>query len=188
MLTFHLTSVTAGTDRPCVEEWIKRIGHGDREALAMLYEETHAALYAYAWSMLKHAPDAQDVMHDCYMTVVRHAASYRAQGKPMAWMYTIARNLCIDRLRDRAKEAAYAAEDWEMPTLDREDMNADDRMVLAACMERLTEEERQIVVLHAVSGLRHREIADMLSSNLSAVLSKYHRALKKLRKEWEGGF
>ena len=46
MLTFHLTSVAIGTDRPCVEQLIERVGRGDREALAALYEETHAALYA----------------------------------------------------------------------------------------------------------------------------------------------
>ena len=187
MLTFHLTSVTAGTDRPCVEQWIVRVGDGDREALAALYEETHAALYAYAWSMLKHTQDAQDVLHDCYMAVVNHAANYRAQGKPMAWLYTIARNLCLQRLRDRAKTADMPNDGWDIPMSEREDMTADDRMVLRACMERLTDEERQIVVLHAVAGLRHREIAALLSCNLSTVLSKYHRSLKKLRKEWEGG-
>lgn len=187
MLTFYLTSVTAGTDRPCVEQLIARVGGGDREAFAALYEETHAALYAYAWSMVKHTQDAQDVLQDCYLAVANHAANYRAQGKPMAWLYTIARNLCLQRLRERAKVADMPNDDWEIPTSEREDMAADDRMVLRLCMERLTDEERQIVVLHAVAGLRHREIAELLSCRLSTVLSKYRRSLQKLRKEWEGG-
>ena len=46
----------------------------------------------------------------------------------------------------------------------------------------LNQQERQIVVLHAVSGFRHREIAQLLQLPLPTVLSKYHRALKKLKK------
>ena len=51
--------------------------------------------------------------------------------------------------------------------------------------EDLTEEERQIVILHAVAGFRHRETAELLDLALPTVLSKYHRALKKLRRHWK---
>lgn len=54
--------------------------------------------------------------------------------------------------------------------------------MLTECMNRLSDEERQIVMLHAVSGFKHREIAAILELSLPAVLSKYNRALKKLRK------
>ena len=54
-------------------------------------------------------------------------------------------------------------------------------------MTRLSDEERQIVVLHAVAGFKHREIADIVELPLPTVLSKYHRALKKLRAFLEKG-
>jgi RNA polymerase sigma-70 factor (ECF subfamily) len=53
--------------------------------------------------------------------------------------------------------------------------------VLDACLGQLSDEERQIVVLHAVAGFRHREIAALLELPLPTVLSKYSRALKKLK-------
>ena len=53
-------------------------------------------------------------------------------------------------------------------------------------MRLLSDEERQVVMLHAVSGLRHREIATLLEQPLSTVLSRYHRALAKLRRELSG--
>jgi RNA polymerase sigma-70 factor (ECF subfamily) len=59
-------------------------------------------------------------------------------------------------------------------------------MVIAACMEQLTEQERQIVALHALAGFKHREIAAILRLPLPTVLSKYNRALKKLRQHLEG--
>ena len=60
-------------------------------------------------------------------------------------------------------------------------VTAENKAAIRACMERLSDEERQIVVLHAVSGFKHREIASLLSLALPTVLSKYNRAIKKLR-------
>jgi RNA polymerase sigma-70 factor (ECF subfamily) len=60
-------------------------------------------------------------------------------------------------------------------------MTADDKVVLQQCMEVLSDTERQIVVLHAVSGFKHREIAAYLELPLATVLSKYHRAIKKMK-------
>ena len=65
-----------------------------------------------------------------------------------------------------------------LPESDR----SDEAMVLREAMRILSAEERQIVLLHAVSGLKHREIADDLGMPLATVLSKYRRALAKLRK------
>lgn len=65
--------------------------------------------------------------------------------------------------------------------------DADDRIVLEGVLSLLSEEEREIVILYAVTGMKHKEIAESLGLNLSTTLSKYYRALKKLRKYLEGG-
>ncbi len=107
--------------------------------------------------------------------------SYRPQGKPMAWIFTIVRNRCLQKLRERGRTADIPPEDWEPYLKSCDSVTPEDRLLIGACMERLTQEERQIVVLHAVSGFRHREIAQILQLPLPTVLSKYHRALKKLK-------
>ena len=96
-------------------------------------------------------------------------------------MFTITRNLAMDRLRHHARY-----HDGDFSELEFQDEfsfveNTGDRMVLETVLTRLTEEERRIVMLHAVSGLKHREIASSLNIPLSTVLSKYKRSLKKLR-------
>ena len=58
-------------------------------------------------------------------------------------------------------------------------------MVLKTAFELLSEEECRIIILHAVSGMRHREIGELLQLPVSTVLSKYNRGLKKLRRELE---
>ena len=54
-------------------------------------------------------------------------------------------------------------------------------MVLSSVLEKLSDDERQVVMLHAISGLKHREIAEMLGIPQATVISKYNRALGKLR-------
>ena len=73
-------------------------------------------------------------------------------------------------------------EDWEKYLQETDKTTIEDKMMIEACMGCLSEEEQQIVILHAVAGLKHREIAGILSINLSTALSKYNRALKKMRK------
>ena len=65
-------------------------------------------------------------------------------------------------------------------------MTPEDREVLQQALASLGDVERQVVLLHAVTGLKHREIAALLEMPLATVLSKYHRALKKLRVQLEG--
>ena len=163
-----------------LEACIARIEAGQTDALAELYDQTRVSVYSFALSMLKNVQDAEDVLHDCYLNVHAAAAGYRPQGKPLAWLLTITRNLCLRKLRQRSKTADAPPEDWERVLQQRPAVTPEDRVLLRACMQQLTDTERQIVALHAVAGFKHREIAHMLDLGLSTVLSKYHRALKKL--------
>lgn len=95
----------------------------------------------------------------------------------MAWILTIVRNLCLNILNENKKTLPLADADYI-----RTETNADDRLILSSCMELLDDVERQIVVLHAVAGFKHREIAQYLSIELSTVLSKYSRAMKKMKR------
>ena len=163
-----------------LDHWLAAIADGSSDALAMLYQETSSSVYAYALSLLKNSHDAEDVLHDCYLRVWTAASSYRSSGKPMAWILTIAKNLCRKQLRVRSRTETWPEEDWTN-SLESAEMTSDDKIVLQQCMEVLSDTERQIVVLHAVSGFKHREIAAYLELPLATVLSKYHRAIKKMK-------
>lgn len=164
-----------------LDHWIFGIASGDPEALDQLYHSTSASIYSFALSILKNPHDAEDVLHDCYLNIYAGAEGYRSSGKPMAWILTITKNLCYQKLRERQKTADLPQEDWEPWLIANEGLSQEDKVMIRQCMELLSDEERQIVSLHAVAGFRHREIAELLSLPLSTVLSKYHRAIKKLR-------
>ena len=160
-----------------LDRWIRGMARGDRDALSQLYQATGTAVFAYALSVLKNRSDAEDVMHDTFVSLWKNAGDYRSQGKPLAWIMTIARNHSYKQLQYRQRYQPLESDAW----LQSFPADPDDRLVLQQCMQALSDEERQILVLHAVAGCHFREIGELLKLNTSTVLSKYHRALKKVR-------
>lgn len=166
-----------------MEQAIGRMARGDRDAMRVLYAECAGAVYAYALSILKNAADAEDVLHDCFLKVWSAAPDYESRGKPMAWIFTIAKNLARSRLRERIRLFPLSDDDSVLPA--KESLPDEDRMLLEACLDELSDGEREIVILHAVGGLKHREIASIVKLPLGTVLSKYRRAIGKLRAKLE---
>jgi RNA polymerase sigma-70 factor (ECF subfamily) len=163
-----------------LDQWISQCAEGNTHALEQLYRATSPAVYAYLLSVLKDTHDAQDLLHETYLNIWTGAAGYRSQSKPMAWILTIGKNLCMRQLRNQSKPSP-PPEEWMAYTPDSGEMTQEDRWIIRQCMEQLSEEARQIVVLHAVAGFKHWEIAKFLDLPLSTVLSKYHRSIQKLR-------
>jgi RNA polymerase sigma-70 factor (ECF subfamily) len=155
---------------------------GHKDAMAELYALIRVPVYSYALSLVKSPQDAEDILHDTLISVHDAAPSYVPKGKPMAWIITIARNHGYGRLRRQKYVADIPDEEWDNYLSEQEQVTPEDRIVLEQCLRALSDTERQIVVMHAVAGMKHRLIAEALELPLSTVLSKYNRALKKLRK------
>lgn len=174
-------------DRRELDSLLAKIGEGSLAALEELYRRTRAAVYSMALSYLKNAEEAQDVTQDVFVRIWENAAGYHPQGFPMAWILTIARNLSLMKLRLEVRHSSLSEEEWNAIPADASAVSPEDRQMLQSALSTLSDEERQIVLLHAVTGLRHREIAELTELPLSTVLSKYRRALNKLRLQLGGG-
>lgn len=161
------------------ETLLLQIASGDKDALSQLYSITKTSVYGLALSIVRNKSDAEDVMQDTYVKIFTSAKDYQPMGTPMAWILTIVRNLSLMKLRVAKKVDI-------IPDIDPEDMKNPvedtlNRLVLRTAMEVLSEDERQIVILHAIGGQKHREIAALLQIPLSTTLSKYRRALSKIK-------
>ncbi len=167
-------------DEKQLEILIQDVSNGNLDALENIYVSTSTAVYGFALSMLKNKSDAEDVVHDTYLSVLKGSAQYKNYGKPLAWILRITKNLCLDKLRKNTRYADVEIEDWML--VEEENKN-EYKELLGLCFHILTDEERNIVVLHALSGLKFREIANILEKPLATVLSKYHRSLKRLKNE-----
>ena len=165
------------------ENLILRMAGGDKCAFRELYQQTSGAVYGFALSILKNRQDAEDVMHDTYLRTYMASIAYEPKGKPLAWILTIVRNLSYNKLKSDRVNADLDA--YTNLLVQEDNEQADDRMVLEKAMEILDFQERQIVILHVLTGMKHREIGQLLDLPTGTVLSKYNRALKKVREEIE---
>ena len=167
---------------------ILRIAAEEKEAFIRLYDKAYRAVYAYALSLLHSHADAEDAAQETFLKVHGAAHLYKPQGKAMAWIMTITRNICMMHFREKKHDQATDTEETGEENYgfaDRHFEDAEDRMVLETALRVLSEEECAIVMLHAVSGLKHREIGEVLKMPLSTVLSKYNRSIRKLRMQLE---
>ncbi len=181
MLSFLLLIQDAPfVKRPIDDALILRIAEGDMDALHRLYDGVRGNVYGFALSITKNTHDADDVLQETFLKVYANAGEYKPQGKPMAWIFTIARHLALDK--QRANTRTQMLDDTRPETVDLHAMaDVEDRLLLEELFRLLSDEERQILLLHAVNGMKHREIAVVLEQPLGTVLSKYHRAVKRLK-------
>lgn len=168
------------------ENLIIRIGNGDMEAFDVLYRISERTLYAYVLSLTKDHEITLDIMQDTYVKLISAAHLYKPMGKPLAWLFTIAKNLFYQKLRREKNETKVDPMEISDDKRFSYVTDIEDRLVLEGVLRLLTQEEREIIMLYAVSGMKHKEIAENLGLNLSTTLSKYHRALRKLRDFLEG--
>lgn len=169
------------------ERLFVRIGDNDMDALEELYNQTERTLYAYILSIARNHDETLDLMQETYIKIMSSAHLYKPMGKPLAWMFTIAKNLYLSELRKTKREINFETERVEDDLSFSYVKDYEDRIVLETSLNILDAEEREIVLLYAVSGMKHREIADSIGLKLSTTLSKYHRALKKIRNYFEEG-
>ena len=165
------------------EQLILNIAGGDRDALSAVYLRHKGAVFGFALSMLHDRDAAEDVMQETFLQLWNAAPSYVPRGQsPLTWILGITKNMALKSLRTD-RRVVGALEDVSEPADPLDHFLAvENRIVTRAVISQLAEDERQIVVLHAVAGLKHREIAELMEKPLSTVLNKYRRSLKKLEK------
>jgi RNA polymerase sigma-70 factor (ECF subfamily) len=163
------------------ENLFKKVGNDDMEALGKLYDQTERVMYAYILTLAKNHDDTLDILQDTFLKIKSAAHLYKPMGKPLAWMFTIAKNLYLEKIRKEKRVVDLKDEYIENSINLSFVSDPEDRMVLETALEVISDEEREIVMMFAVGGMKHKEIARNLDLPLSTELSKYHRALKKLK-------
>ncbi len=159
---------------------------GNGESFHTLYRCSSSAVFGYLLSILRNKQDAEDAMQDTYVRILASAQSYTPCGKPMAWILTIAKNLALMKLRSRGRFSFTELEEIDGLHTPSNSEQVLDNMVLTAALKILDDDSCQIVILHAVAGLKHRETAALMGIPLPTVLSKYSRSLAKLKKHLKG--
>lgn len=173
-----------------VDRLIIDVKNGNKKGFTLLYKNMCKAVYALALSTLSDKSLAEDAVHETFIRVKLMANTYTSGTNGVAWVLTITRNLCLNILKKRKFEVDYPSDDQSNNVIDvnalnhkkNEFENTLDKFILKEALSKLKEKERQIVILHSVSGLKHREIADLLDIPQATERWQYSSAIAKLRK------
>jgi RNA polymerase sigma factor (sigma-70 family) len=154
------------------------------EGFADLYARTFPRVYAYVASLLRDRAAAEDVTAQAYERAYRKRRSYRAgRGTMEAWLFGIARNAALDELRRRKRRAGLEGdpEDLTRRLPDDQAELALRREVVRAALASLDGRERDLIALKFAGGLSNSEIGRVLGMSESAVGTRLHRTITKLR-------
>jgi RNA polymerase sigma-70 factor, ECF subfamily len=173
---------------------------GDARAFEVLVRRHRTPVFNFIFRFTGHRARAEDVLQETWLKVVRGAPDYETKAKFTTWLYTIARNLCVDSAR---KESYRQAASLESPTAgsegedsrplgealpdegaspERGAYNARVRPLLARALAGLPEEQREVFVLREYSGIPFKDIAEVTGVSENTVKSRMRYALEGLRR------
>ena len=170
---------------------IQRAQLGDEEAFAALFQMHKKRVYSVCLQMTKDVADAEDLTQEAFLQVFRSVNSFRGDSAFSTWLYRIAVNTVLMKLRRRKSPPLVSLDEpvsSDTPSLKRDVGRADpslsgavDRIALNRAIEDLPAGCRQIFDLHEVKGYQHHEIAQLLQCSIGNSKSQLHKAKMKMR-------
>jgi RNA polymerase sigma-70 factor (ECF subfamily) len=165
-----------------------RVADRDRAAFELLYSRYVRSIFGLALRRLRDRQRAEDAVQETFAAVWRSAGSYRPERGPAApWLYAVARNAIVDRLRARVEPAS------EVPEMVSSEPGPSDRAETSfvawrvhRALEELPEKEREVVELAYWSEMSQSEVADYLNIPLGTVKTRTRSALSRLAGLLEG--
>lgn len=175
---------------------IKLSRQGDRHAFAELVNLYKDKIYFLAYRMMNNVQEAEDVVQETFLRVYMNLHRYDDTHKFSTWIFRIATNLCIDRLRKR--KTVYSLDsrmnedddnDWysllqgDTDVPEKELVISETQEEVRKAIDELPEKYKSIVILRYLHDLSLQEIGDILNMPISTIKTRVHRGREFLRKK-----
>jgi RNA polymerase sigma-70 factor (ECF subfamily) len=166
-----------------------RIAGGDLSAFEEVYRVHASRLYNLTWRMLNDPADAEDALQEVFLQAFRKIGTFKGESALATWLYRLAMNHCLDRLRSRSTRDRRHTESMDANPGPRGEARvagreiAVSRIDLERAIAKLPEGARAAFLLHDVEGFDHREVGAILGMSEGTSKSQVHKARMKLR-EW----
>ncbi len=179
-----------------------RFRNGDELAFAELVERYKRPVFNFVCRQIGMYGDAEDIAQNVFVQIFRSADRYEPSAKFTTWMFTIARNLCLNEFRRRQRHPLQSMNDTSLrkdpndsspqfadpsahsPAIQSADNEIQDRIMSA--IQKLPENQRAAVLLCRYEGLSYEDIAKILQISIGATKSLLHRARETLKEELQG--
>lgn len=162
---------------------------GGAAAFGELYERYRDAIYRFCLARTGTSHDAEDLTADVFVKALRSLDAYQDRGLPFAaFLYRIARNAAIDRSRTLRQPVSFdglVVEPAATQNVEAEANLAVEKSILLTALTHLKPEHRDVITLRFIEGYAALEVAQMLGKTEGAIRTLQHRALERLRKEFD---
>ncbi len=180
---------------------LQRAQQGDVAAFEGLVERHRDRVYTLALRMMKSGDEATDVTQDAFISAYRNLPNFRGDSQFGSWVYRIAANHALMRLRHRKVVAAVEqpldesdgphfnergslideVSPWEVGGAEQAVLDTELRGAIEKAADALGDEYREVFVLRDLEGLSYEEIAELTGSTVAAIKSRLHRARLSMR-------
>jgi RNA polymerase sigma-70 factor, ECF subfamily len=177
-----------------------RYQRGDRQAFAELVRRHHRPMYNFVLRQLREVSVAEELTQEVFLRVVQNAGEFKHEARFSTWLYTIARNLCIDQVRRRSHrrhaslDAARPGSRDDAPALgdtvadlhprasvERSTASSEVRDSIVRAVDALPEDQREVFLMREIANLPFRDIAEITGTPENTVKSRMRYALDRLR-------
>ncbi|QLY40880.1 RNA polymerase sigma factor [Hujiaoplasma nucleasis] len=163
------------------DDYIDKLIEKDNDAFKVVYEHTKRGVFSIIISLVRNKTVTEDLMQDTYIKMIQKIRQYQKGRNFNAWLIQIAKNTALDYLRKSKKETLYDPQ--EQAYYHASQKTEGKTYHVSDLVESLNEDEKQIVLLRAVSEYKFKDIAKMVDKPLGTVLWIYSKAIKQLKKE-----
>jgi RNA polymerase sigma-70 factor, ECF subfamily len=179
-----------------VKKRIKQVLKGDQSAFAELVELYKDKVFQICFRMLGNRHEAEDIAQEAFIRAYVNIETFNQNRKFSTWLFRIATNLCIDRIRKKKPDYYLDAEvagtdgltmysqvaaDVQMPEDEVENMELQE--TIQKEISKLPEKYRSVIVLKYIEELPLQEISEILDMPLGTVKTRVHRGREALRKQ-----
>ena len=164
---------------------------GDQNAFSKILEKYNPRIFRYVKRNVKNDEDARDITQDIFIKVFKALSNWEPRAAFQTWMYTVARNRCIDHFRAHSRRTTYSlGDDDEQFDIVATNLRSNPEkmaregeigMYIRDALAKLSAKQRDVFILYHYEGLRIKDIAEALGISEGTVKVHHHRAMKKLQ-------